>query len=142
MDWRKIIHRCEVYAIRQGFEEVAEDFAAFVCEQTLLERDTSARNLWVDFLRKNILGGKKLGLVGLNGRKQDQVNPEVSPLEDVPDVPCEEDVSFDDLIFAHYEKGSDRAVAMLIFKWGFSQREVGELFGFSEARISQIVKRR
>ena len=64
------------------------------------------------------------------------------PIIDVVELQLKENASMYSQIFPYLPanvKTFDRAIFILYFKWGFELKEIGEMFGLSESRISQML---
>ena len=145
---KTLYEKAKAYASRRGMEREAEDFAQEVVELTFAGRQTSLRYLFVDFLRAR--SGRKgdggysarpidgFGSVSIQaledkaGRTLDQLGGRVEPTMD------------DGLDAIGYLRSlwdpKLRCVALLRFRWGFNEIEIGHLFGVTESRVSQWIK--
>lgn len=131
--------------------EQIEDMAAHV-QMTWLEGkrlETKYIYLAIDFLRKH---GKRIGQkakISKYGKAKDAYQNHLDYLDevkedqsgwDVKGVTYEKSLGGDEKIsevFLNNLKNLDRAVIILFYVWGLSMREIGEVFGVSESRVSQ-----
>jgi hypothetical protein len=142
---KEVMSIARMHAKRKGKDQLADDFASFLMED-LIRQGVLYYNLnwrWSEFVREN-KGNKdhKKGRAKLRGEHnplpiekivdgESHFQPvDLAPLPDEPD---------EIRLFSTRVRGAqERAVLILKSKWGFTNAEIGEVFGVSVQRIEQI----
>lgn len=132
-----------VYAIKKGVRhEQAEDFAQVGMLEDFQRHPNPPRQLrwiWVDFLRETVAGRTSTQCFSQRLAIAEPVYPKTQAALDSLSGAYETSESMDEHL-----KGLplyERVVTVLILKWGLDQKEVAHVFGISQSRMSQIVKR-
>jgi predicted DNA-binding protein YlxM (UPF0122 family) len=123
MDYKRIFRTAESYAKRRGASEgFAEDFASYACEKVYNSRKAPMQYIFADFVRLN---------------KKDLVTEHrtifKSPSKD-------EFNELNEVFKVLLPAGETRVIIILFYKWGLTMEEIGDLFGYTESRISQKFK--
>lgn len=128
------------HAVRKRRPHLDDEFASYVMED-LAKQGTLYYNLhwlWATFLR-----GQFGNLASKQGRAKATARTKPVPIEkaykiaDTKKLPDESD-PLNVLISRFHDR--ERAVVVLKFKWGMSDREIGDVFGISPVRVNQILQ--
>lgn len=123
-------------ATRGNFPNEAQDFAQYAAMKIAGGRKAKMSQLFTDYLRE------KFGDVRDDAAKAVQAlrYAEQAGYMDVTDMELPADTQGTDLDFfallGDLEQ-RDRAILVLRHKWGMDLKEIGEVFGVSEGRVSQ-----
>jgi DNA-directed RNA polymerase specialized sigma24 family protein len=130
---KKLRGRAIYSATRKGHAEFAEDIAQSVllkfCEGR--GKHQTVDQAVLDTLRSEYGVARN----GSDVRKRNLFRAE--PLEAVPRVRVDSSSGGDFERIIRVLRGTERAMVKLIYEWGFKAKEVGDLFGVTESRISQ-----
>ncbi len=110
------------YASKRGYGHLSEDYAQFVCEQALKERFTHFKYHLVDFLRTQKWIRRETELL-VDVESEEYWSPEENVIGEVKAL----------------LKGEERAMVLLILEWGFNQREISNLWGVTDSRVSHAL---
>lgn len=127
-------------AIRMGFAEYADDIASGVVERLLVNGEQPTRFAVIDYVRSAGFADEEH-----RGRPEPvlrRLAPEREELElrRLADE-ARSGISHDLRAVLDQLERHDRMVLLLHFRWGLNQLEIGDLFGFSESRANQYIKR-
>lgn len=113
------------FGLRYGLGQEAEDFASWAIIKIISNRKATNYQLYVDYMRE-VKGG--------NGKLVDV------QYEDWMDKPQESEPEQEDNEIIEC-KASKKIMPYLIlyYKYGMKEKEIAEVFGVTEARISQII---
>jgi len=132
--------RCRKLAAKKGYPaDVYEDFPAWAFARVKDGAKGTASQLLIDYLRVTY------GVTGTEGQMRRKAVNTAScntvAYEELTasEASCPETALASEELWALAE-GEDRAILMLQYKYGLTKREVGELYGVTEARISQRTK--
>lgn len=114
----------------------AEDFAQFATLAVFTGRKTSTKNLFCDFMREEF--GRNDAHENLEKTKVKKPWQAGAMIEDVEDCKIQ-DLDLRIATRLKHLDMAERVITILILGWGFTQREVAEVMGVSESRISQII---
>jgi hypothetical protein len=139
-DWIQLKKKATSYAMRRGMEAIqAEDFSSYICMRKVEGTYSTLQWMFVDFLRLDrcdhrVGKGVAKHLALKNRVSLEEVKHNVAaPLHLNPE-------SIFALIRSWKLKERERVIVLLFFYWGFTQKEIAELFEVDDARISQILK--
>lgn len=149
-DIKKYQEKCRVHARRQGYSELADDFAQeAIIQKAIANRKTTIRNLFIDFLRKEYgdtrtPGGRARSSAMRYGPSLDQKAPgdDATLLHELVASPGRDPETFgsawrDAVAF----RGRDAVIAELLLDQDASNESVASYFGVSPSRISQLMRR-
>lgn len=130
-------------AKRKNKPYLADDFASYVFED-LSRQGTLCYNLswlWANFMR-NEAGGNLKNKKGLaKARARDKLSV---PVEKASEVVDNKPLPTDEIAWGQMLKALEppvRASVVLKYKWGMTNREIGEVLGVSGQRIEQILQK-
>lgn len=124
---KKVWSSAKNYARSMGLIDECEDFAQIATMELLGGRRASVQQIYIDYLRR------KLG----RSNRKNELNFSLSSVEDI-EKKIEDSILFDDLVGKL--KRRDRNIYILYYRWGLYEREVAQIIGISESRVSQILK--
>jgi hypothetical protein len=142
---KEVMSIARMHAKRKGKDELADDFASFLMED-LARQGVLYYNLqwrWAQFLReqKGNLAQKKGQARALGEFKPVQIDHVVegeTPLQPVDLSPLPDEPDDINLFSTRVRGAQERGFLILKSKWGFTNAEIGEVFGVSVQRIEQI----
>jgi hypothetical protein len=129
------------YSIRRGFPELADDFVSFLMEMSLKTQTKPYMNhAFIDFLRITLGNASQKGHKGY-ARANARLEPIEYHVDDLVQQP--EMVHFIDpkMFTKKAIPQRQRVILILMYQWGFSQREVSHVLGLTEGCISAELKR-
>lgn len=134
LDLNKI--RKTAMAKSKGFsKEIQEDFAQYAMIRIHEGATSKVSMLLVDFLREEFGRTRKDGTP--NPKAALTLNPLQLTTENMPRSEQVHSLDYDRILSALSPE--DRAYLTLQNKWGFTLQEIGDTFGVTEGRVSQVL---
>lgn len=124
-EWKEKWELYRQFARKRGYGYLSEDFAQSACEEMLKGRKLIPKYYLIDFLRRY---------------QTDLRNKYIPHFQEFRDQGWKDEVINPTEIISFLDKRQVRAVVVLFIKWGFSMKEIGELFDLTESRICQVIK--
>lgn len=133
IDYEKLTRIAKSVTRQYQDTQLTEDFTQEVLIAAFNGRKATVKQLLVDYLRQEF---------GDNRYNKDRSLKfaNLVSLEEYMDTSTIEYKEEEFLEIVDLLDGNDRTVLMLLYKWGFSFKEVGEVLDVSESRVSQIHK--
>lgn len=133
IDYEKLTRIAKSITWQYHDEQLTEDFTQIVLLANFNGRKASVGQLLIDFLRQEF--GDNRYNRNRNLKFANLISMEEYMDTGVMDYKEDEFLEIIDLF-----EGDNRTVLMLLYKWGFSMKEVGEVLGVTESRVCQIHK--
>lgn len=113
----------------------ADDFAQEALIKIMNGRKTRLKYILIDYLRANYSNPR-----AKSGKDKYNITTSYSELnEDTMSEPTyKDDLDFNAL--KNTLDSKERAIVTLRYKWGFTEKEIGDCFGITEGRVSQHLK--
>jgi RNA polymerase sigma factor (sigma-70 family) len=137
MDFKAIRKTAIGTAILKGHGQDAEDFAQDVAVEILKGRDTRMNIHLIDWLRKEYGRTSSSGAKTPAYREKRQASPVTE--ENGGQATQEHNLDFDLLLEENLDS-KERAYMILLHRWDFTLKEIGDAFGVSESRVAQQVR--
>jgi predicted XRE-type DNA-binding protein len=129
-DYFELKRKCIAHAIRRGFEEESEDFASFVLERySKGDVDPHLKNSFIDFLRITFGDARTRKGNSRNGFLFESIDDHFDIAKETVETFLNPSLS-----------GRLRAILILSFQWGFTQKEIAHVLGVTEPLINVELK--
>lgn len=138
VNYRKLRHQAVGMARKAGFINHADDFAQVALLKLSQGRKTTLDNLLTDYLRETFGRSNVVNKDALETRRAIESRWHDLETNDVPD-PTQVKEGQDFHTHLKDLEPKERAMLVLLYKWDMTLKEVGEVFGVTESRTSQVV---
>jgi len=123
--------RCLKYGHNKGlYGDYLTDFVSFAMLQFAERGLTNSEWAFTEYARATL---------GRHGHKKELENAVNSDFVSSTQALTTDEVDEPDVLI-EFPKSIDGMLACLVFKWGFTLKEIGDMAGISEGRVSQRIK--
>jgi DNA-directed RNA polymerase specialized sigma24 family protein len=133
----QLIKKVKKWANTNGFESDAEDMAQYALFKVAQSRKAHVSQLCIDYVRQTYgrtgkTPSKSQAAQAIEKRFYSELSDKYKELTYSTDM---EALDFE--VLKKSLAAKDRAIVTLRFKWGMTDKEIGDCFGLSESRIRQ-----